>query len=181
MYKGIFKGNNLTENHNILILGESHHGMEEHIDTTESVVTNYFRNPNKACYKFFDKIVTCFGFTPDEREVFWNKVWFGNYVDKSCGVKTSKAKNLISEHRDTYNRELFEFVNENNIDVIFCFSRLVYNNLPDNASREKFDVPNAGGKRDYINKTVYKSGIIPNSVIELNNQLVVYGFRHPSA
>ena len=188
MHKGVFEGANLWQNQKILILGESHHHREADDPeyTTERVVKNYFNNPSDKCYKFFDKIAVCFGFVPDDREKFWNQVWFGNYVTESnCGVGDSKARKLIGENRGQYNKELFEFVNEHGIDLIFCFSRLVYDNLPDGASFEsggiKHNVPKLHGKQDYIRQFVYQPGERPNGDVALHKPLTVYGFRHPSA
>lgn len=186
MHPGVFKGNNLTANRNILILGESHHHTKSNDPkyTTENVVKNYFHNPSDPDYRFFDKIAACFGYSPDEREVFWNKVWFGNYVDESnCGIATDRAKKLIKENRKKYNKKLFEFVNQKGIDIVFCFSRLVYKNLPSQASFEdkpvRFDVPKTGN--DWIGKFIYKPGTRPNGDLGLNKELIVYSFRHPSA
>ncbi len=188
MHKGVFKGNSLSDNRNLLVLGESHHHAEFNDPnyTTESVVRNYFNHPRDKCYKFFDKIAMCFGFLPSDRELFWNKVWFGNYIDESnCGVKTSRAKELVKCNKDKYNKELFEFVNQNEIDIIFCFSRLVYNNLPHRTAFEdkevKYYVSDVGEKRDYISKFIYKPGPRDNCDLELNKELAIYGFRHPSA
>lgn len=188
MHKGVFKGATLSQKRSILILGESHHhGKADDPEyTTERVVKNYFNNPNDKCYKFFDKIAACFGFASDHREVFWNQVWFGNYVTESnCGVGDSKARKLIGGNRDQYNKELFQFINEHGIDVIFCFSRLVYNNLPDRAPFEsagmKYNVPKLHGKQDYIRKFVYQLGERPKGDVALNKSLAVYGFCHPSA
>lgn len=188
MHKGVFGGKNLTPAQSILILGESHHyGKADDPEyTTERVVMNYFRRPNDKCYKFFDKIAGCFGFAPKDREMFWNQVWFGNYVAESnCGIGNSKARKLIGEHRTQYNKELFEFVNEHGIDTVFCFSRLVYNNLPDRAPFEsggfRYDVPKLHGKADFIRRFVYLSGERPKGDVSLKKPLTVYGFRHPSA
>lgn len=187
MHKGVFEGNNLLTNCNILILGESHHHTiaNDPDYTTEGVVKNYFLHPNDNDYRFFDKIANCFGYRSEQREVFWNKVRFGNYVDEpDCSVKTDRAKKLIEENRQKYNRELFEFVNQKEIDVIFCFSREVYKNLPDRASFEEtgvcFETPRVG-KRDWIDKFIYKPGARPDDNTALKKQLTVYGFRHPSA
>ena len=68
MHKGVFKGENLATNPTILILGESHYqssGYDPEF-TTDGVVLDYFQNPNCQRYKFFDKIVTCFGFAPED-------------------------------------------------------------------------------------------------------------------
>ena len=190
MHKGVFKGDHLSMNQNMLIHGESHHHAEPNDlnYTTESVVKNYFSNPNDPAYRFFDKIAACFGFSASERERFWSQVWFGNYVDESdCGIGDNKAIELVKKNRDTYNRELFEFVNQNGIDIIFCFSRLVYNNLPGRASFEdkakNYPIPDICGKpySDYIRKFIYKPGARANNDVELYKPLTVYGFRHPSS
>lgn len=87
--------------------------------------------------------------------------------------------------RKQYNEELFKFVNENEIDIVCCFSRLVYQNLPAKSSFENsgitIGVPDIGGKRDYIQKFIYQPGVRNNCDIALNKPLMVYGFRHPSA
>lgn len=188
MHRGVFKGAHLAENQNLLILGESHHHAvaDDPSYTTEGVVKNYFNHPNDRCYRFFDRIAGCFGFFPDERELFWNQVWFGNYVEESnCGIGDSRARKLVAKHREKYNKDLFSFVNEHGIDMMFCFSRLVYNNLPSRAAFEdagtQYDVPKLHGKRDYISKFLYKPGTRPDCEVALKKQLLVYGFRHPSA
>ena len=184
MHQGVFKGNNLVENCNILILGESHHHTEKNdINyTTEKVVKDYFCNPNDRDYKFFDKIAACFGYLEKDRETFWNKVYFGNYVDESdCGIKTDRAKKLIEQNNQMYNKKLFEFVNQNEIDIIFCFSRLVYKQFPLRHKSVYFEVPKTGKKSDWINRVVYKPGIRLVGDTVLKKNLTVYGFRHPSA
>lgn len=188
MHKGVFKGNNLTKNCNILILGESHHHTKSNDPnyTTENVVKNYLHNPNDRDYKFFDKIAACFGYSAEEREIFWNKVWFGNYVDESdCGIRTNRAKILVECNKDKYNKELFEFINQNGIDIVFCFSRLVYQNLPRRTLLEdksvRFYVDRTGGKKDWIDKFIYKPGTRANDDLDLSKKLTIYGLRHPSA
>ncbi len=187
MHKGVFEGNNLSTNCNILILGESHHHMVANDPdyTTEGVVKNYFLYPNDKDYRFFDKIANCFGYPSEQREVFWNKVRFANYVTESnCDIQTDKAKELMKNNSEKYNQELFEFVNQNEIDVIFCFSRLVYKHLPRRASFEEkgvcFETPKVGNVSDRIDKFVYKPGARPDGNTALKKQLTVYGFRHPS-
>lgn len=188
MHQGVFKGSKATENHGVLILGESHHHTQsaDPTYTTNKVVKNYFSRPNDPAYRFFDKIAACFGYSPGGREIFWNKVWFGNYVDESdCGIRTSRAINLIEKNSKKYNQELFEFVNQNGVDLIFCFSRLVYYHLPERTSFEdysiSFAVPGTGGKRDWVDKFMYKPGARANGDMALDKQLIVYGFRHPSS
>ena len=188
MHKGVFKGAHAAGDRNVLVLGESHHYMvaDDPEYTTEGVVNNYFKHPNDKCYRFFDKIVKCFGFLPDEREQFWDRVWFGNYVEESnCGVGDSRARDLVEKHKERYNKDLFLFVNEHEIDIICCFSRLVYWNLPSRAIFEEketqYDVPKLHGRRDYISKFLYLPGARPDCEVALKKQLLVYGFRHPSA
>ena len=188
MHEGVFKGANIGNEKRILVLGESHYRSSNDTSdfTTASVLNNYFQYPSIRAYKFFDKIAACCGYNADERETFWNKVWFGNYVDESdCGIRTDRATNLIKEFKGRYNKELFEFVNENRIEIILCFSRLVYNHLPKQTSFEDkssvIEVSQTGGKRDWIGKSIYKAGAREHDEIILDNELTVFGFRHPSA
>lgn len=44
--------------------------------------------------------------------MFWNKVYFGNYIEDLCEIKTSTAKNLARDNRVLYNDNLFKFINE---------------------------------------------------------------------
>lgn len=125
----------------------------------------------------------------EQRRNFWDNVFFGNYISVLCGVGDSKAKNTIKaeNHREEYNDQLFSFVNDNQIDAIFCFSRLVYNNLPKLAKEDgdKQDSQNCepiGRKKDYINICKYVPGAArPGTSIPLIKELTVYGMRHPSA
>ena len=62
--------------------------------STTKVVNDYLTNYNTCsgkerdqCYRFFDNIVNAFGInTETNREKFWEKVYFGNYIDELCGV-----------------------------------------------------------------------------------------------
>lgn len=47
--------------------------------------------------------------------------------------------------------------------------------------RLSFEVSEPGGKRDWIEKLIYKPGTRANGDIALDKTLTVYGFRHPSA
>lgn len=193
MYEGVFEG---TYAKNILILSESHHGPD-HVESTKSVVYDYFNNPQKACYNFFDKIAKSFGYSElnrEKREEFWNKVYFGNYIDELCGIGDDRAKIKIWGNKENgrcqYNDDLFKFVNDKEIDVIFCFSRMVYNALPSLAKAKENKFPSIG------NGTIKKgSGTVSDKIshceylkdvehgkttIVLNRNLVVYGMRHPS-
>ena len=136
MFKGVYEGENAKyQNKRILILGESHYDKDGYDDfTTKSVIENYHLNPNEKKYNFFHKIAQCFSVNTNdidkEFECFWNNVYFANYVDELCGIGDSKAKSLIENNKKEYNNELFEFINKNEIDIVFVFGRTVYNNLP---------------------------------------------------
>ncbi|MBR3150121.1 MAG: hypothetical protein IKF64_08120 [Eubacterium sp.] len=196
MYKGVFEGKKVNSlNKRILILGESHHDDDENDDfTTQSVLGSYKHNPTEAKYKFFWKIANSFGFyercVDDEFHHFWDYVYFGNYIDSICGIKTSKAKHLANKNRKKYNDDLFQFINENDIEYVFVFSRLVYEKMPSidkkhnkewmgNVNNQDLFVAN---KRDWISKCEYKRNCEHKyTTIELNHDLVVYNMRHPSA
>ncbi len=189
---------------NILILGESHHTSDDYPQagipapyTTESVVKEHIldiNNSKKSLY-FFKKIANSFGYeseTKEQREDFWNKVYFGNYIDVLCGVGDSKAKIHLQTNRIKCNDQLFAFINENDITKVFVFSRLVFNNLP-SLSRKFFKEENiqnrindknimVGKCSDYIGHCKYLRGIEHNnSNMLLNHDVDFYGLRHPSA
>lgn len=196
MFKGVYKGKKADEiNDKILILGESHYDRDR-VDsfTTQSVLDSYKLYPDEAKYKFFSKIAKSFGICEksinDEFARFWDYVYFGNYVDIICGIKTGKAKELANSNREKYNNALFEFINENDIKYVFVFSRLVYNKMP------SIDVKNNGemignitgndlfvaNKRDWISKCEYKCNCEHKHVtVKLNHNVTVYNMRHPSA
>ena len=135
MFKGVYEGENAKyQNKRILILGESHYDKDGYDNfTTKSVIENYHLNPNEKKYNFFHKIAQCFSVKTNdidkEFESFWNNVYFANYVDGLCGIGDSKAKILIKNNKEKYNNELFEFINKNEIDIVFVFGRTVYNNI----------------------------------------------------
>ena len=197
MHDGIYIGKAAAKETRILILGESHHNKnnegqgEPASYTTSSVVEKYLAEEKTGkTHRFFHKIAQSFGVDTtkaDEKEKLWDKIYFGNYIDVVCGVKDSAAKKIIEdkENRKRYNKELFQFVNENKIDIICCFSRLVYDHLPDRTPFEdksiSFEVPKTGGKKDWIEKFIYQPGIRANGDIALNKKLIVYSLRHPSA
>ena len=207
MHKGVFVGDNAKKRRRkILILCESHHpgddpknseAGKEATYTTESVIrSDYYNSPHYRNYEVFNKIVKSFGYDPDlpgVREKFWEEVYFGNYIPVMCGVKSNDAKSILNdkENRKAYNDDLFKFVNKNGIDVIFCFSRLVYSKLPSlSADAQIFSVENmaaaecgtVGGKRDYISKCKYCADTEHNYVgVKLKKDLTVFGMRHPSA
>lgn len=201
MFNGVYKGKKAdTLNKRILILGESHHDNKENnsFTTDEVVNTNYRNNPKNSKYAFFHKIAQTFGVNTEnideEFENFWDYVYFGNYIDVLCGVGDSRArvhlKGKSNENRKLYNDELFKFVNDkkNNVDCIFVFSRLTYDNLPafnKNEVSEKETVlceETINGKRDWISCAKYMHDIEHgNADVILNHDIVIYGMRHPSS
>ena len=124
-------------------------------------------------------------------EFYLNNVYFANYVDGLCGIGDSKAKILIKNNKEIYNNELFEFINKNEIDIVFVFGRTVYNNLPScsknkTAAEKQPDLDNGnlfvGKKRDFIRHCVYLKGEQhKNAKTMLKRDVHVYGLRHPSA
>lgn len=193
MYTGVFKGQNSKR---ILILGESHHYETESTQKTVDGYLDKCRREGHAekCHDFFDQIVRAFGKDPaTDRETFWNSVWFGNYIDELCGVGDSQATNLLSEeaNRIRYNDDLFDFVATKEIDVIFCFSRRVYNKLPSlvKGSGEYEERINVGdflrtkdgtSKTDYISHCKYLPGSHKYTSKPLERAVKVYGMLHPS-
>lgn len=187
MFKNVFVGENAKkQSKRILILGESHYKEETEIDGTESVVKFLAIDGNDSKYKtmFYKNIMQTFGYdiTPENRMVFWNKVFCGNYVEKLCGKgKDNTATDYITNNRKNYNNSLFDFINENEIDLVICFSRLVYNNLPSFVQGEKEEKLNS-----HQTQCLKKCEYLPECDhkwcdIQLKKRLTVYGLRHPSA
>lgn len=193
MHKGEFKGEQ-AENQEvkILILGESHYWGEdkkEEDKLTSKVVETYLKKYNSRIrserdrsYRFFENIVQAFGIDPEKRTDFWNRVWFGNYIDEPCGIRDSKATKLLKKagKREDLNRQLFKFIEENKINIVFCFSRKVYDKLP--------PLELAGDKETTRNKTdshrlsecVYDAGQREYVSAFLSNPVTIYGLKHPS-
>ena len=193
MYTGVFEGQTAKRT---LILGESHHYETE---STQKTVDGYLDKCRKEghaekCHEFFDQIVRAFGKDPvTDREAFWNNVWFGNYINVPCGVGDSQATNLLSEedNRIRYNDDLFDFVANEKIDIIFCFSRRVYNKLPSlvKATGENENTINVGDflrakdgtpKKDYISYCKYLPGAHNHTSKPIKRTVEVYGMLHPS-
>lgn len=193
MYYGVWTGKEMPDKPHVLILGESHYNDREGNDTdkelhgsTSNVIDYYLTG--QRYYLFFDRIVHSFGYADTERKEFWNKVCFGNYVEELCGVKTGRAFELLKTNRTDYNDSLFNFVNENNIDVIVVFSIATYNNLPlrnRNAEEKEETFPIVSkekGRRSWIRKFNYCKGIKHHKTnVILSKDLIVYGIPHPSA
>lgn len=144
MYHGVYEGTAATaQRKKILILGESHHGDRPEDAgkpgdiPTSKVVQDYldWTGPMEDGHRFFHQIALSFGIDVNkeqERALFWDKVYFGNYVDVLCGIKDGLAKTLMEQNEDTYNQTLSQFVNRCQIDTIFCFGIQVFDHLPGN-------------------------------------------------
>lgn len=194
MHNGEFKGEQ-AENQEVrvLILGESHYwgkDKKEEDKLTSKVVQTYLnkynsriRSEKDRSYRFFDNIVQAFGIDPENRTDFWNRVWFGNYIDEPCGVRDSKATNLlkIAGKREELNRQLFEFIKNNRIDIVFCFSRKVYDKLPP-LEESLGDSEKKGEKSDShrLDTCVYGAGERKAVSIPLSKSVTFYGLKHPS-
>lgn len=57
-------------------------------------------------------------------------MFFGNYVDVLCGVPSCTPQRLMKQNKETYNRELAEFVYRYRVDTVFCFGLGVFDCLP---------------------------------------------------
>lgn len=182
----------------VLILGESHHGdgpedvgksVEIKAKGTKDVVEDYLSQTEKTEQRlqFFHKIALSFGIDTgkdEERKLFWDKVFFVNYItDVLCGVKDDTAKNLAKRNKETYNRELAEFVNLYQIDTIFSFGLPnVFDHLPGNhyagilpgEDGEKID-----GKKFGKNKELEIAGYLCEWEL-FDHPVHIYGMTHPS-
>ncbi|SHI69581.1 hypothetical protein [Pseudobutyrivibrio xylanivorans] len=181
-----------TSKKKILILGESHYdekkleGEEVTEDCTRYVMNSYFTKEYK--YVFFDRISASFGFkNHGDAVVFYNKVYFGNYITHYCESHGGKvAEKMIKEHRTDYNNRLFKFINENKIDIVVCFSKRSYWSLPGRNELEDngitYKINGSGARRSRtIHKYVYRKNLEHNGCDEiLTNDLIVYGIAHPS-
>ena len=179
MHKGVFVGSEARKQpKRVLILGESHYGTQE---STTAVIERYFRVPGEISYRFFDRIVETFGFSKENREQFWAKVYFGNYIDVSCGIGDEQAQVAIKNNRVECNEDLIAFIVKEEIDYVFCFSRLVYNNLP-KLCREYGDDESCilADRTHYLMRCVYHPGKRSDRRQWIAKPLAVYGLKHPS-
>lgn len=197
MYKGVYIGKNINDqSKKILVLGESHYSSDGNGDfTTKSVIKNMKNHPTEKKYQFFHKIAKSCGVEcnsiDDEFNLFWDNVYFGNYIEDLCEIGTSTAKDFVSQNKETYNDSLFKFIKNNKIDIVLVFSRLTYKNLPSFSNQfnlkenlDNFDdgTLRVSDRRDWINHCVY----LPNTehqytTIQLEKEVHFYGMRHPSA
>lgn len=188
MYKGVWTAGGNREGKRILILGESHYYKKGKKDfTTTDVLSRHLGN--ECTSSFFDKIAESFGYSKENSIEFWNQVCFGNYVEVLCGIQDYRARDAIrfNNNRTYYNNRLFEFINGNDIDVLVCFGKLQYNNLPIERKSSEFDrrplKNKLGTKNDIVEFGTYKAGLEHKKYgdIVLKKDLKVYSFRHPSA
>lgn len=185
MHRGVFEGEKVKyQPVKVLILGESHYWGEDkkaEDKRTSKVVKDYLSGTYS--YRFFDNIVRSFGVAPEKRRDFWEKVWFGNYIDEPCGIRDSQADNVLKQpgKREELNSQLFSFIEKKKIDVVFCFSRRVYNKLPP-LEEALGDSEQKGDERDThrLNVCVYEAGKREKVSIALSKKVVVYGLKHPS-
>lgn len=185
MFRNEFVGENAAmQSVKVLILGESHYESETKIDGTADVVKYLAVQGKDNRTQFYKNIMRAFGYdpTPEQRKLFWNKVYCGNYVSDLCGIRgNNTAAKRIKTNRKRYNDELFSFINDKGIDVVFCFSRLVYRNLPSAAAGEKEDslIESATNR---LTRFQYNAGIEHGDCgVLLKKPLTVYGLKHPSA
>lgn len=193
MHNGVFEGKDAKgQEVRVLILGESHYWGEdkkEEDKLTAKVVETYLKKYNSQIrsekdrsYRFFDNIVQAFGVDQEKRTDFWNRVWFGNYIDEPCGVRDSKATKLLKKasKREELNRQLFEFIEENKINLVFCFSRKVYDKLPPLELAGDKEIKGDENDSHRLNRCVYDAGQRGNVLESLSNPVTVYGLKHPS-
>lgn len=196
MHYGVFEGQNAKDQPaRYLILGESHHISTDHNVTTDkiagvpasyttaSVIQEHL--DKRKIHEFLTKIAKTFGAV--EEEVFWQSVYFGNYIDVLCGIGNSIAQNQIKNNgnRIKYNDQLFQFVNEHKIEKIFCFSILTYKNLPSLCNDEESlwdTVGMRGNRRVFLRQCKYNAGTHHEGTsVLLQHDLRVYGISHPQA
>ncbi len=191
MNKDPWKGSNIPTYPKVLILGESHYddtNIGEKVSfPTSGVVKSYFESRYKWS-QFFDKMAASFGYEKENAKMFFEKVFFGNYIDVVCGIGDNNASHYADLYRDTYNTEWFDFINKNEIDIVVCFSKRAYNHFPslnDTSSYEKSgneNVGDIGGKSNIVEFCTYSSGTDhQHCSVELIKPLKVYGIRHPSS
>lgn len=197
MHHGIYQGCDAPKQaKRILILGESHHDKDEKIGepasyTTESIVQTYLEEEKTGKTHLFHKIACSFGIDTtkaEEKKNFWDKVYFGNYIDVVCGVGDTAAQTTAKAHQDEYNQELREFVLQEKIDVIFCFGvKAVYNYLPaqqgwdQNAIYPDGKIVVGQTLKNGQRKNVYLRAGVYREKGYFQREVAVYGIPHPSA
>ena len=194
MFKGVWCGKNVPKTNRILIMGESHYDSEEL--TARNTAPEYTTSDVVRCYlekhpswsSFFDRIAESFGYSSSDRERFYSKVYFGNYVEELCGVGDDRAQKSIKRNRDAYNTSLFNFINDNEIDILICFTKESYNNLPSFASSGETagseligKIGESGKKHNNAEYCNYVAGVEhAHCDTVLKKTLKVYAFVHPT-
>lgn len=191
MYKGVWAGDNIFPENNILVLGESHYeeekdkGFESSI-LTKDVVNNFleYRNGNRKFahwMNFFTKVAHCVDDSYNNAQIigFYEKIYFGNYIDVLCGLKDGFAVDYLFNQANVekLNDDLFNYVNKNSISDIICVSKLVFCKLPKFRSYENefLDEENKIVFIKYKANTEYEG-----CSILLNGDLNLYCIPHPS-
>lgn len=184
MFKNLYIGDKAAnQSVKVLILGESHYESDGEIDGTAGVVNYLAVQGNDNNTQFYKNIMRTFGYeiTLEQRNLFWNNIYCGNYISELCGIRENNtAAKKIKAERRRYNNELFTCIDHNKIDVVICFSRLVYNNLPGFAENETEEVLIAHPSNS-LKKFMYYAGSHKNCDVDLERNVTVYGLRHPSA
>lgn len=190
MIRGPWIGNNLNKHVKVLILGESHYdeasNYGDKVSFSTAGVVDYYFKERKRWAAFFDKMAASFGYDRENARSFYEQVYFANYVDVVCGIQNNNcASYYINKNRRQYNNELFEFINKNDIDVVVCFSKRVYDNLPSlGAETEKCYSEPIGKLGNRINKlgSCFYCHDVEHGFcdVKLKSDLKVYGIRHPS-
>ncbi len=132
MYHDVYEGAAAAaQRKRILILGESHHDMDPS-KSTQKVMEEYIG----GAYSYtFQNVALAFGVDTGkdrnkERALLWDKVYFGNYIDTSLvgpsGEGDKTAEKLINDNKDRYNQDLAGFIKTHEIDTVFCFSFLAW-------------------------------------------------------
>ena len=172
----------------ILILGESHHDIPPTM-TTQQVVDGYLEGKH---VQFFQNIAKSFGIyaeRAEEKVLFWDKLFFGNYIDISLdgpsGEGDQTAKKLIADHKGRYNLDLADFVNRHQINTIFCFGlTTVFDHLPGN---HYAGILPSGDGSVIADKKLGKNGkleiagyLCEPSPETYDHPVRIYGMTHPS-
>ena len=114
----------------------------------------------------------------EEIKEFYDHVCFGNYVNVVVDKddKQRDGRSYIKNNKQIYNQELFDFCKSKSIDIIVCFSKEAYWNLPSGCGEDQGKETIHRGKRSIkIKKWLYKKG-----ALELDKDLLVYGLPHPT-
>lgn len=176
MCHGAFEGTAAAvQPRRVLILGESPHDIDP-VTTMQEVMEEYLGGKHS---NMFFQVARAFGAERDraaERAFLWDKVFFRNYVDESLdgphGEGDKTAKKLVAVNKERYNQGLAEFIRSRQIDVVFCFSNLAFDNLPP-APPLFEDVKTSRGHDLWFARTYG-----PDSLF--GRRVEIYGAPHPS-